>query len=84
MNIYDDDEEEDEQEDESQEVINALVTSVVIPRLEKLARETYDPLSKKQTTRALGLVEEVSYCVEKSSARFEVSAEHSFSLQSLN
>lgn len=63
---------EDEQ-DESEEVVNALVTSVVIPRLEKLARETFDPMSRRQTTRALGLVDEVSYCVEKSSPRFEVS-----------
>jgi hypothetical protein len=54
-------------------VVNALVTSVVIPRLEKLAKETYDPLSRRQTTRALGLVDEVSYCVEKSSPKFEVS-----------
>lgn len=53
-------------------VVNALVTSVVIPRLEKLAKETFDPLSRRQTTRAIGLVDEVSYCVEKSSPKFEV------------
>lgn len=64
---------EDEQ-DESEEVVNALVTLVVIPRLEKLAKETYDPLSRRQTTRALGLLDEVSYCVEKSSPKFEVSS----------
>lgn len=67
---------EDGQEEdaaESEEVVNALVTTVVIPRLEKLARAAFDPLSRKQTMRAVGLVDEVSYCVEKSSPRFEVS-----------
>lgn len=59
--------------DESEVVVNALVTSVIVPRLEKLARETFDPMSRKQTTRALGLIEEVSYSVEKTSPRFEVS-----------
>lgn len=58
--------------DESETVVNGLVTSVVIPRLDKLARETYDPLSRLQTARALALVDEVSYCVERSSPRFEV------------
>mgnify|MGYP001559341704 FL=1 len=57
--------------DESEVVVNALVTSVVIPRLEKLARQSFDPLSRKQTARALALVDEVSYCVERSSPKFE-------------
>ncbi len=59
-------------EDESEAVVNLLVTSTVIPRLEKLAT-TFDPLSVQQTQRAVGVVDEVSYCVEKSSPRFEVS-----------
>lgn len=61
-----------ETEDESEAVVNLLVTSTVIPRLEKLAA-TYDPLSARQTQRAVGVVDEVSYCVDKSSHRFEVS-----------
>ena len=65
--------------DESAEVVNALVTSVVIPRLEKLARSAYDPYSSRQTVAALRVVDEVSYCVETSSAKFEVR----FSLSSL-
>lgn len=47
------------------------MTSVVIPRLTKLAKATYDPMSGKQTSRAIGLVDEVSYCVERTSPRFE-------------
>ncbi|GAA5934347.1 uncharacterized protein JCM15063_004548 [Sporobolomyces koalae] len=57
--------------DESTEVVNALVTSVVIPRLEKLARESYDPLSSRQTVAAIRLVDEMSYCVERDSPKFE-------------
>ncbi|KAM0752770.1 hypothetical protein T439DRAFT_342265 [Meredithblackwellia eburnea MCA 4105] len=59
------------EEDESETVVNGLVSSVIIPRLEKLARETYDPLSRNQTAKALGLIDEVSYCVERSSPKFE-------------
>ncbi|GAA5862749.1 hypothetical protein JCM1840_002660 [Sporobolomyces johnsonii] len=75
-----DPEEEDlneDQTDESAEVVNALVTSVVIPRLEKLARASYDPFSSRQTVAAIKVVDEVSYCVEKSSPRFE-SLVHAF------
>lgn len=61
-----------EEEDESEVVVNALVSSVVIPRLEKLAKESFDPLSKNQTTKALALLDEISYCVERKSQRFEV------------
>ncbi|SCV73710.1 BQ2448_6140 [Microbotryum intermedium] len=57
--------------DESAEVVNALVTSVVIPRLIALARASYDPWSRKQTIKALALVDEVSYCVETTSPRFD-------------
>lgn len=64
---------EEDGADESELVVNALVTSVIIPRLEKIAKESYDPLSKKQTLRAIGLIDEASYCVEKTSPRFEVS-----------
>ncbi|GAA5935558.1 hypothetical protein JCM3775_003350 [Rhodotorula graminis] len=66
-----DDDEDDDKPDESAEVVNALVTSVVIPRLEKLARAAYDPYSSRQTVAALRVVDEVSYCVETSSPKFE-------------
>ncbi|CEQ40115.1 SPOSA6832_01682 [Sporobolomyces salmonicolor] len=61
----------EDQPDESTEVVNALVTSVVIPRLEKLARASYDPFSSRQTVAAIKVFDEVSYCVDKSSPRFE-------------
>ncbi|SCZ88564.1 BZ3500_MvSof-1268-A1-R1_Chr10-2g03001 [Microbotryum saponariae] len=64
--------EDDAPPDESAEVVNALVTSVVIPRLIALAKASYDPWSKKQTMKALALVDEVSYCVETTSPKFEV------------
>ncbi|GAA5906527.1 uncharacterized protein JCM6883_004506 [Sporobolomyces salmoneus] len=63
--------EEEEPQDESTEVINALVTSVVIPRLSELARESYDPYSSHQTVAAVKLVDEISYCVERDSPKFE-------------
>lgn len=72
---------EEDGADESELVVNALVTSVVIPRLEKIAKESYDPLSKKQTLRAIGLIDEVSYSVEKTSPRFGVRL---YSLMSLS
>ncbi|BGP49978.1 hypothetical protein JCM10450v2_005883 [Rhodotorula kratochvilovae] len=65
------DDDDEDKPDESAEVVNALVTSVVIPRLEKLARAAYDPFSSRQTAAALRVVDEVSYCVEPSSPRFE-------------
>jgi len=67
-------EEEPPKEDESTEVLNALVTSVIIPRLVSIAKESYDPLSSKQTVSALKLVDEISYSVERDSPRFEVSS----------
>lgn len=70
MNSNDDMEEDGN--DESEVVVNALVASVVIPRLDKVARESFDPLGKKQTVRALGLIDEVSYCIEKTSPKIEV------------
>ncbi|GAA6020925.1 hypothetical protein JCM11491_000069 [Sporobolomyces phaffii] len=57
--------------DESTEVVNAMVTSVVIPRLCALARAAYDPLSSRQTVAALKWVDEISYCVERDSPKFE-------------
>ncbi|GAA6030231.1 hypothetical protein JCM8097_009000 [Rhodosporidiobolus ruineniae] len=57
--------------DESTELINSLVASVVIPRLSAIARAGYDPYSEKQTRAALKWVDEVSYCVEPSSPKFE-------------
>ena len=63
----------DGEEDEASAVVNALVASVVAPRLEKLARESFDPMSRRQTTRALALLEEVEYSVERSSPKFVVS-----------
>ncbi|GAA6048331.1 hypothetical protein JCM3770_000953 [Rhodotorula araucariae] len=62
---------DEDKPDESTEVVNALVTSVVIPRLEKLARAAYDPFSSRQTAAALRVVDEVSYCVETNSPKFE-------------
>lgn len=70
--VGDEDDDDDDKPDESAEVVNALVTSVVIPRLERLARAAYDPLSSRQTVAALRVVDEVSYCVETSSPKFEV------------
>ncbi|GAA5889079.1 hypothetical protein JCM8208_007763 [Rhodotorula glutinis] len=67
----DDQDDDEDKPDESAEVVNALVTSVVIPRLEKLARAAYDPYSSRQTVAALRVVDEVSYCVETSSPKFE-------------
>lgn len=63
---------DEEGQDESADLINAFVTGTLIPRLSKLARETYDPLSVKATTRALGTVDEVSYCVDRGAEKFEV------------
>ncbi|KAK4050995.1 hypothetical protein OIV83_003124 [Microbotryomycetes sp. JL201] len=58
--------------DESEEIVNLLVTSVIVPRLVSLTRASYDPFSRQQTLRALSLVDEVSYCVERSSPKFEL------------
>ncbi|GAA5881856.1 hypothetical protein JCM3774_003060 [Rhodotorula dairenensis] len=67
----DDHHDDDEDEDESTEVVNAIVASVAIPRLSTLARQIYDPYSARQTAAALRIVDEISYCVETNSPKFE-------------
>ncbi|BGP33773.1 hypothetical protein JCM10296v2_005577 [Rhodotorula toruloides] len=62
---------DEEEADESTEVVNAVVASVVIPRLSALAKAAYDPFSSRQTVAALKLVDEISYCVETNSPKFE-------------
>lgn len=56
--------------DESEEIVNSAVVSTVVPKLEKLARESYDPLSRAQTSKALAAIDDVSYCVDRTSPRF--------------
>ncbi|BGP18171.1 hypothetical protein JCM10213_009014 [Rhodosporidiobolus nylandii] len=60
-----------EEADESTELVNSLVTSVLIPRLSAIARAGYDPYSETQTKAAVKWVDEISYCVERSSPKFE-------------
>lgn len=43
---------------------------MVIPRLRKLAVDAYDPLSSKAMTRALALLEELTYVIEPTHTRF--------------
>ncbi|KAI5481193.1 GC-rich sequence DNA-binding factor [Pseudohyphozyma bogoriensis] len=62
---------EGEENDEAETVVNALVTTVVVPRLEVFAKEVYDPLSRRETAKALSAIDEVSYSVERASPRFE-------------
>lgn len=53
-------------------VVGAMVADVVVPRLQDLAKVAYDPYSTSATTKALNLVEEVTYCVDKNGRKFEV------------
>ncbi|GEM10195.1 GC-rich sequence DNA-binding factor [Rhodotorula toruloides] len=62
---------DEEEADESIEVVNAIVASVIVPRLSALAKVAYDPFSSRQTVAALRLVDEISYCVETNSPKFE-------------
>lgn len=57
-------------EDES--VVNAAVATVILPRLRRIAVEAYDPFSRSMTTKALHVVEEISYCLETTNQRFQV------------
>lgn len=61
-----------EQVDPGDDVVAGMATTVVIPRLRKLVAEGFDTYSSKANSTALGLVEEISYCVEPTSPRFEV------------
>jgi GC-rich sequence DNA-binding factor len=58
-------------DDESQ-LVNALVDKVVVPQLQRLATEAYDPFSLPATKRALDLVEEVTMCVEREGRKYQV------------
>lgn len=46
-------------------LIGAMVTSVVVPLVAPLARTSYDPFSATATSRALQLVEQVSYVLDR-------------------
>lgn len=46
------------------------MSTVIIPRLRKLAVDAYDPLSSIATTRALALLEELTYVIEPTHTRF--------------
>jgi GC-rich sequence DNA-binding factor len=58
---------------EDEAVVNAAVATVLLPRLRKLTSEAYDPFSSPMTSRALQVIEEISYCLEVSNPRFQVS-----------
>lgn len=57
---------------EDDSVVNAAVATIILPRLRKLAAEAYDPFSRSMTSKALHVVEEISYCLETSNQRFQV------------
>ena len=58
---------------EDDNVVNAAVATIILPRLRKLAVEAYDPFSRSMTGKALHVVEEISYCLETTNQRFQVS-----------
>ena len=64
---------EDQATVDEDDVVNGMVTTVVIPRLRKLAVEAFDPFSSKAASRALAVVEELTYCFDMNHPRFEVS-----------
>jgi GC-rich sequence DNA-binding factor len=54
------------------DAVCALVESAVVPQLQNLAVDGYDPYSATATKAALALVEEVSFCVDRNGQKFEV------------
>lgn len=56
-----------------EDTVAHMVATVVLPRLRKLAVEAFDPFSSRATARALEAVEEITYCLDPSHPRFEVS-----------
>ena len=58
--------------DPEDDALNGMMNTVVVPRLRQLAVEGYDPYSARATSAALQVVEEISYCLDTGSARFEV------------
>lgn len=58
---------------EDDHVVNAAVATIIMPRLRKIALEAYDPFSRSMTSKALHVVEEISYCIETTNPRFQVS-----------
>lgn len=57
---------------EDDHVVNAAVATIILPQLRKIALEAYDPFSRSMTSRALYVVEEISYCIEITNQRFQV------------
>lgn len=70
--------EDEPMEEPDLEVVSGMISTVVLPKVEKFARQVYDPLSRTQTRRALGVVEEVGFGVERGSAKFQVSVSYDF------
>jgi GC-rich sequence DNA-binding factor len=58
--------------DDESELVNALVDKAVVPQLQRLASEAYDPFSSSATKRALDLVEEVTMCIEREGRKYQV------------
>lgn len=56
---------------ENDDVVAGLVGAAVVPRLQAYAREAYDPYSSRATGRALAIVEEVTYCLDRDGRKFE-------------
>ena len=50
---------------ESESLVGAMVTSVVVPLLAPLARTSYDPYSSNATSRAVQLVEQAGYVLDR-------------------
>jgi GC-rich sequence DNA-binding factor len=68
--------------DDEGQLVNALVDKVVVPQLQKLATEAYDPFSVTATKRALGLVEEVTMCLDREGRKYQVGGRPSNSHES--
>lgn len=64
--------------------VHAIVESVVLPRLQLLAADTYDAYSATATRAALALVEEVSYSIDRKSQKFEVRCDFLVSLRNIS
>jgi GC-rich sequence DNA-binding factor len=56
---------------QEENVVAALVADVIVPRFKALM-PAYDVYSSAATTKALAVVEEITYCIDQTGHKYEV------------
>lgn len=62
----------EESEAESSSILSGIISTIFLPRVGKLVKESFDVFDEGENTRLLVVLEEVGYFVERGSERYKV------------